>query len=182
MAGVTSTEVGYAGSRVAEPTYRQVCSGATDAAETVKVVYDPDTVSLPFLIDLYFKTIDPTSLNRQGNDAGTQYRTGIYYTDSADRTVINDAIEREQRRHRLPIVVEVKALDNFYAAEDYHQQYLKKNPGGYCHISPGLMKMAAEAKDPYRVKNSNDVAGSKERYRCPSDEELRRRLTDNGMR
>ena len=79
--GVESTEVGYANSIINQPTYQQVCSGETNAAETVKVVYDPETVNLSLLLDLYFKTIDPTSLNRQGNDRGTQYRTGIYYTN-----------------------------------------------------------------------------------------------------
>lgn len=90
--GVTATQVGYANSTVANPTYRQVCSGRTDAAETVKVVYNPAEVGLPLLLDLYFKTIDPTSLNRQGNDQGTQYRTGIYYTDPSDRALISDKV------------------------------------------------------------------------------------------
>ena len=86
--GVESTEVGYANSIINQPTYQQVCSGETNAAETVKVVYDPETVNLSLLLDLYFKTIDPTSLNRQGNDRGTQYRTGIYYTNKADIAVV----------------------------------------------------------------------------------------------
>lgn len=84
--GVETTQVGYANGNIANPTYKQVCTGTTDFAETVKVQYDPLKVDLPFLIDLYFKTIDPTSVNRQGNDKGTQYRTGIYYTDPADLT------------------------------------------------------------------------------------------------
>lgn len=146
--GVIETVAGYANSRVPAPSYKHVCSGATNAAETVRVVYDPAVVSLPFLIDLYFKTIDPTVLNRQGNDVGTQYRTGIYYTDAADRAVIDDAVNRESKRYAHPIVVEVKPLENFYPAEDYHQQYLVKNPGGYCHINPALMRVAATAKDP----------------------------------
>lgn len=169
--GVAETEAGYANSRVASPSYREVCSGATGAAETVRVVYDPAKVSLPFLIGLYFKTIDPTSLNRQGNDAGTQYRTGIYYTDPADRSVINEAMARESAHHTAPLAVEIRPLENFYAAEDYHQQYLDKNPGSYCHISPGLMRMAAQAKDP--SKTQSNAAN----YRKPSDAELRRRLT-----
>lgn len=169
--GVIDTDAGYANSRVPSPSYREVCRGTTGAAETVRVVYDPDTVSLPFLIDLYFKTIDPTVLNRQGNDVGTQYRTGIYYNDSTDRAVIDKAMAKEQMHYGSPIVVEVKPLDNFYDAEDYHQQYLDNNPGGYCHINHGLMKMASEAKDPY-LKQSKEW-----RYRKPSDEELRHRLT-----
>ena len=174
--GVMTTEAGYANSRVASPSYREVCTGTTGAAETVKVVYDPDSVSLPFLIELYFKTIDPTVLNRQGNDVGTQYRTGIYYTDAADRAVIDSVIDREKLLYQYPIVVEVKPLDNFYAAEDYHQQYLLKNPTGYCHITPRLMKMAAEAKDPY-LEQEKDGAKKEKSYRKPSDEELLHRLT-----
>lgn len=170
--GVTTTEAGYANSGVESPSYRQVCSGCTGAAETVKVVYDPETVSLPFLIDLYFKTIDPTALNRQGNDVGTQYRTGIFYVDLADGPVIKEAIAREQSHYSRPIVVETGPLDNFYPAEDYHQQYLENNPGGYCHIAPGLMKMAAVARDSSAGHNY-----SWPRYRKPSDEELRRKLT-----
>ena len=175
--GVKSTEAGYADSRVPSPSYQEVCSGRTGAAETVRITYDPDSVSLPFLIELYFKTIDPTILNRQGNDVGTQYRTGIYYTDAADRAEIEKTVDWERTRYTHPIVVEVKPLDNFYAAEDYHQEYLVKNPGGYCHISPGLMKMAAESKDPYLHKTEN-APMVKERYRKPSDEELRRKLTE----
>ena len=90
--GVEATRVGYANGNIANPTYQQVCTGTTNFAETVKVQYDPDKADLPFLIDLYFKTIDPTSLNRQGNDRGTQYRTGIYYTDVADLPVIINAL------------------------------------------------------------------------------------------
>lgn len=175
--GVTETEAGYANSHVPSPSYREVCGGNTGASETVKVVYDPDVVSLPFLLDLYFKTIDPTSLNRQGNDVGTQYRTGIYYSDAADRTVIDEAVDREREHYARPIVVEVKPLENFYPAEDYHQQYLANNPGGYCHINPALMRMAAEAKDPYLKQGKKDVVQQKPQYRKPTDEELRRRLT-----
>ena len=174
--GVVTTEAGYANSRVSSPSYRDVCSGFTGAVETVKVVYDPDVVSLPFLIELYFKTIDPTLLNRQGNDVGTQYRTGIYYTEISDRPVIDEAMAREKKRYREPIVVETGPLKNFYVAENYHQQYLNKNPNGYCHISPGLMRMAAQAKDPY-LSQSQSAEINKERYRKPSDEELRRKLT-----
>lgn len=174
--GVTETEVGYANSRVKSPSYREVCDGNTGAVETVRVDYDPHTVSLPFLIDLYFKTIDPTSLNRQGNDVGTQYRTGIYYTDSADRAVIDEAVDRVRRHYANPIVVETKPLENFYPAEKYHQQYLANNPGGYCHINPGLMRLAAKATDTY-PRPRTDSIGQNIKYRKPSDEELRRKLT-----
>lgn len=173
VSGVKATEAGYANSLTVSPSYREVCTGATGAAETVRVVYDPEVVSLPFLIDLYFKTIDPTALNRQGNDVGTQYRTGIYYSDRADRAVIDEAVDRQRSRYDGPIAVKVKPLENFYAAEDYHQQYLVKNPRGYCHIDPALMKMAAKAEDP-SLKHPDKTAG---RYRKPTDEDLRRRLT-----
>ena len=111
--------------------HQQVCTGTTDFAETVKVQYDPDEVDLPFLIDLYFKTIDPTSLNKQGGDRGTQYRTGIYYTDTADLPVIRETVDRLAANYSRPLVVEIEPLKNFYLAEDYHQDYLDKNPGGY---------------------------------------------------
>lgn len=124
--GVESTEVGYANSIINQPTYQQVCSGETNAAETVKVVYDPETVNLSLLLDLYFKTIDPTSLNRQGNDRGTQYRTGIYYTNKADIAIINQAVRALADQYKNPIAIEVKPLTNFYPAENYHQDYLDK--------------------------------------------------------
>ena len=168
--GVTQTEAGYADSRVPDPSYRQVYTGKTGAAETVKVTYDPDSVSLPFLIDLYLKTVDPTSVNRQGNDTGTQYRTGIYYTDLSDRDIISGRIDRLERELGRRVAIEVKELENFYPAEDYHQKYLYKNPGGYCHINPSLFREAAEARDP-------SVRASRKVYARPSDAELRRRLT-----
>ena len=143
--GVTDTEVGFANSLVPEPSYKEVCTGATNAAETVKVAYDAGRVKLPFLLALFFKTIDPTSLNRQGNDRGTQYRTGVYYTDPADREVIENSIRELSGRYSDPIVVEVKPLENFYKAEDYHQDYLENNPGGYCHLDPSLFELARNA-------------------------------------
>jgi peptide methionine sulfoxide reductase msrA/msrB len=146
--GVESTQVGYANSNVANPSYEQVCSGKTNAAETVKVVYDPKTVDLNLLLDLYFKTIDPTSLNRQGNDRGTQYRTGIYYVNKEVLPVIKQAIQLLSAQYKTPIVLEVKPLTNFYPAETYHQDYLDKNPGGYCHINPALFEMARKANAP----------------------------------
>lgn len=97
------------------------------------------------MLGLYFKTIDPTSLNKQGNDRGTQYRTGIYYTDPADREVIVRAVDELSKRYDRPLAIEVKPLDNFYPAEGYHQDYLDKNPGGYCHIDPALFGLARQA-------------------------------------
>ena len=184
--GVIEAEVGYANSKVPDPTYREVCTGKTGAAETVKVIYDPREVSLPFLLNLYYKTIDPTSLNKQGNDRGTQYRTGIYYTDPAERPVIEKSLEALQKNYNKPLAIEVGPLQNFYPAEDYHQDYLDKNPGGYCHINPGLFKLAKEVRDTTllnreaqaSVDSATTPTNSLERhYTKPSDNELRKKLT-----
>lgn len=161
--GVISTEVGYANSLVPNPSYKEVCSGNTHAAETVKVTYDSDSVSLSTLLNLYFKTIDPTSLNRQGGDSGTQYRTGVYYTDSADFPIIRKAVDALKWQYTRPVVIEVMPLENFYVAEDYHQDYLDKNPGGYCHIDPSLFAFARNA--------------GKRTFTKPSEQELKTRLT-----
>ena len=189
--GVLDAETGYANSTVANPTYREVCSGNTGAAETVKVTYDPDSVTLPFLLKLYYQTIDPTSLNRQGNDRGTQYRTGIYYTDPAERPVIEKSLAELQSRYSRPLAIEVGPLQNFYPAEDYHQDYLENNPGGYCHINPALFREARNAKDPDapiynggasgaegdKSANDGNAKAGATRYSKPSDAELRERLT-----
>ncbi|MBP2615929.1 peptide-methionine (R)-S-oxide reductase MsrB [Chryseobacterium jejuense] len=143
--GVVGTEVGYANGKTQNPTYEEVVSHTTGFAETVKVKYDPEQVDLKLLIDLYFKTIDPTSLNQQGNDRGDQYRTGIYYTDKADEALIKGEVQKLAKGYSKPVVVETIPLKNFYKAEDYHQDYLDKNPGGYCHIEPGLFEMAKKA-------------------------------------
>lgn len=124
--GVAATTAGYANSSVPDPTYKQVCSGATGAAETVEVSYDPERIDLPTLINMYFLTIDPTSVNRQGNDRGTQYRTGIYYTDSTQQRIALDAVKALEKRIGRQAAVEVKPLQNFYPAEEYHQDYLDK--------------------------------------------------------
>lgn len=171
VAGVESTQTGYANSNTPHPTYQEVCTGRTGAAETVKVTYNADSVSLPFLLSLYYKTIDPTSLNRQGNDRGTQYRTGIFYTDPADSVVIAQSIAELQKAYSRPIAIQVAPLENFYDAEDYHQNYLNKNPDGYCHIDPSLFRLARQARDT-TINDSKPII-----YAKPSDEELRRRLT-----
>ncbi|MDE6866153.1 MAG: peptide-methionine (S)-S-oxide reductase MsrA [Muribaculaceae bacterium] len=158
VAGVVGTEVGYANSRVPYPEYKEVCSGQTGAAETVEVEYDDMEVSLTELLSIYFKSIDPTSLNRQGNDRGTQYRTGIYYVDRDDVPVIEAFVAAVERRSTEPIVVEVMPLENFYPAELYHQDYLEKNPGGYCHIDPALFE---EVKS--RKGRKNDKSQLRER-------------------
>ncbi len=143
--GVITTEVGYANGKTANPTYQEVCYNDTGHTETVKVVYDPEIVPLSFLLELYYSAIDPTSVNRQGNDIGTQYRTGIYYIDEADLQVIKQSILKLQKRLDKPVAIEVKPLENFYSAEGNHQKYLDKNPGGYCHIKPEKFEKAAKA-------------------------------------
>lgn len=133
--GVKSTSVGYANGRTERPSYEEVCRNNTGHAETVKVEYDSSIINLTSLLDLFYDVINPTSLNRQGADSGIQYRTGIYYTDGADRDVILHSISILQKRCDAEVMIEVEPLDNFYSAEKYHQKYLDKNPGGYCHIS-----------------------------------------------
>ncbi|SMC91192.1 peptide-methionine (R)-S-oxide reductase MsrB [Papillibacter cinnamivorans] len=146
--GVTETEVGYANGKTARPTYEQVCRENTGHAETVHVKYNPDILKLPFLLELYYEAIDPTSVNRQGGDRGEQYRTGIYYTDPADRAVIDRSIESLRGRVSGPVAIEVRLLESFYPAEGYHQKYLDKNPGGYCHIGEKAMRRAETAVSP----------------------------------
>ena len=145
LSGVLSTQVGYANGQTESPTYNEVCHCNTGHAETVRVEFDPQQVRLEVLLRWFFKTIDPTSVNRQGGDVGTQYRTGIYYTDATHLPVVEAAMADLAQRYTKPLAVEVKPLLNFYPAEDYHQQYLEKNPGGYCHISPELFAMARNA-------------------------------------
>ena len=133
FAGVTFTEVGYANGPDTAPSYREVCDNSGHA-ETVRVEYDEDVLSLPALLRFYFTVIDPTSKNRQGMDAGIQYRTGIYYTDEEQLPAINEVYREIEAQVGAPLAVEVKPLENFFPAELYHQKYLDKNPGGYCHI------------------------------------------------
>ncbi|NLN40400.1 MAG: peptide-methionine (S)-S-oxide reductase MsrA [Clostridiales bacterium] len=132
--GVVDTKVGYANGTVAHPSYEDVCTGATGHAEACYVKYDENIISLKELLDKFWSVIDPTVLNRQGNDVGSQYRTGIYYIDDEDLEIINESLKREQAKYEEPIVTEVEPLSCFYHAEEYHQRYLKKNPDGYCHI------------------------------------------------
>lgn len=136
--GVLDVESGYANGASENPTYQEVCAGSGHA-EVVKVVYDDAQISLSTLLHYFFQIIDPTSLNRQGHDEGVQYRTGVYYTDPADHVVILQALEALQAEYDAPIVVENLPLAQFFPAEEYHQDYLDKNPNGYCHISFALM-------------------------------------------
>ena len=140
--GVTSTEVGYANGRRDDAKY----GDGSGYAEVVKVEYDPAVAPLPFLLGLYYDAIDPTSVNRQGNDVGDEYRTGIYYTDPADEAAIRESIAELQKGYSKPIAIEVGPLVRYSAGEGYHQDYLDKNPNGYCHIPKKLFDAAKAAR------------------------------------
>lgn len=133
--GITDVESGYCNGHVRQPTYEQVCTGTTGHNEVVKLTYDPAQVSVRQILEIFFVVHDPTQLNRQGNDTGTQYRSGIYYTTGEQKQVADDMI-REMSQDKLfgkPIVTEVAALSNYWAAEEYHQDFFEKNPfQGYC--------------------------------------------------
>ena len=145
--GVIETEVGFANGNTENPTYKEVYTDETGYAETVHVKYNPDVVNLNFLLQMFFKAIDPTSLNKQGHDEGTRYRTGIYYTNNDDVCIIEKALNDEQKKYEQPLVVENLPLKNFYTAEEYHQDYLDKNPDGYCHLPLSLFEFARKAKE-----------------------------------
>src|SRR5690606_29774532 len=140
------------------------------------VSYDAESVDLNRLVDLYFKSIDPTSLNKQGNDRGTQYRTGIYYTQEEQLPLIKQAMATVAKQYALPIVVEVTPLENFYTAEDYHQDYLDKNPNGYCHISPALFELARKTSVKKAAEKQAD-ADTARAYQKPDAATLRTLLT-----
>lgn len=134
LPGIVRTEAGYANGKTKNPTYEEVLEGNTNFVETVLVEYNNNKISLSEILSHYFDIVDLTTLNRQAHDSGTQYRSGIYYEEDKDREIIENAIRQEQKKYKKHIVTEVKKLENFYVAEEYHQKYLDKNPGGYCHI------------------------------------------------
>lgn len=136
LPGVRETTVGYANGTTEEPGYREVCTGETGHAETVAVTYDRRVLPTDTLLEAFFTAIDPTALNHQGNDWGTQYRSGIYWVDETDEPIVEQAILDQRARLDRPIATEATPLDGFWPAEDYHQDYLRKNPGGYCHVNP----------------------------------------------
>lgn len=163
--GVYDVTVGYANGTTEHPTYEEVCSGTTGHAETVHVVYDPGIVSLQKLTEHFFMVINPLSTNQQGNDVGSQYRSGVYYTDEADAEVIQAVIDAEQEKYTLPIVTELCPLSCYYLAEEEHQDYLEKNPGGYCHIDLSSLSDFDQLIDPTA-------------YSKPSDAQIRAMLTE----
>lgn len=140
--GVVSTEVGYANGPDSAPSYQEVCR-SSGHAETVRVDYNENRITLTRLLEYYFMIIDPLSVNQQGNDIGVQYRTGIYYTSEDQLSEIQAVYDREQKKAGAPLAVEVGPLENFFTAEEYHQKYLEKNPGGYCHIPGAMFELGA---------------------------------------
>ena len=141
FSGVLKTEVGYANGKTENPSYEQVRYENTGHAETVKIEYDETKISTEKLLSYYFLSIDPLSLNHQGEDFGVQYRTGIYYEDPGLLPAIQTVYAEKERELGAKLAVEIAPLSNFYSAEEYHQDYLNKNPGGYCHIPKKLFHL-----------------------------------------
>ena len=160
--GVAGAVSGYANGSTEKPTYHEI--GHTGHVETVYVRYDPERVQLKALLEHFFMIINPTALNRQGNDVGTQYRTGIYYTDIEDLKIINEVMLRQSKKYAKPLAVEVMPLNGFYSAEEYHQDYLGKNPDGYCHVDFSPLKQITKVKP--------------ELYKKPDSQELKKLLSD----
>ena len=159
--GVKKTTVGYANGQVASTNYQLIHQ--TDHAETVHLIYDEKRISLREILLYYFRVIDPLSVNKQGNDVGRQYRTGVYYTDQADKAVIEQVFAEQEKQLGQKIAVELEPLRHYVLAEDYHQDYLKKNPGGYCHIN---------------VNDAYQPLVDPGQYEKPTDVELKEQLTE----
>ena len=146
LSGVIDAESGYANGKSKEMAdYRTVCTGTTGFRECVKVTYDDERISLDRILFSFFAVIHPEQRNRQGNDVGEQYQSGIYYIDEHSKEIVERIVELEKKRHRR-FYTEVKPLENFYPAEEYHQDYLDRNPGGYCHVPLGKIKELTESK------------------------------------
>jgi peptide methionine sulfoxide reductase msrA/msrB len=172
--GVADATVGYANGLTENPTYADVSYKNSGHAEAVHIRYDPERISLGDLLEQFFLIIDPTSINRQGNDVGSQYRSGIYYQDEADLAVILAVINKEQKNYAKPITVEVEPLVHYYLAEEYHQDYLEKNPGGYCHVSFDTL--------PDLVTIPSDGLVDASLYQKPDASELKKTLSDEQYR
>ncbi len=171
--GVEDAVSGYANGKTQNPSYKDLHTSGH--AETVKVVYNPDMVSLEELLEYYLRVVDPVSINKQGNDTGTQYRTGVYYTNNSEKTIIEKVLANEQNKYDKPIAIEVLPLQQFFIAEEYHQDYLDKNPGGYCHIDLSLADKPLSDKD---ISKSNEPEIDASKYPRPSNDELKKQLTD----
>ena len=166
LEGVTDAESGYANGKSKDMAdYKTVCTGTTGFRECVKVTYDDERITLDRILFAYFAVVHPEQRNRQGNDVGEQYQSGIYYIDDYSKYIVERIVELEKERHQR-FFTEVKPLENFYPAEEYHQDYLVKNPDGYCHVPFGAMKTLSESKiDPgWYIK--------------PSDREIEQKLDD----
>ena len=159
--GVEETTVGYANGQVESTNYQLIHQ--TDHAETVHLIYDEERVSLREILLYYFRVVDPLSVNKQGNDVGRQYRTGVYYTDQADKAVIEQVFVEQEKQLGQKIAVELEPLRHYVLAEDYHQDYLKKNPGGYCHIN---------------VNDAYQPLVDPGQYEKPTDAELKEQLSE----
>ena len=171
--GVEDAVSGYANGKTDNPSYKDLHTSGH--AETVKVVYNPDMVSLEELLEYYLRVVDPVSINKQGNDTGTQYRTGVYYTNNSEKTIIEKVLANEQNKYDKPIAIEVLPLQQFFIAEEYHQDYLDKNPGGYCHIDLSLADKPLSDK---AISKSNEPEIDASKYPRPSNDELKKKLTD----
>jgi len=138
LPGVRSTRVGYTGGKTVNPTYKEVCTDRTGHAEAVEIVYDPDKLSYEKLLEVFWENHDPTQLNRQGPDFGTQYRSAVFFHDAAQEAAAHASKQKLEESHRYskPIVTQIVPAEAFYEAEDYHQQYLEKKGLASCHIKP----------------------------------------------
>ena len=132
--GVIFTQAGYTGGNMGNPTYEDVCTDETDHAEAVEITYDPDRVSYEKLLDVFWQNHNPTQLNRQGPDVGTQYRSAIFYHDEKQKKAAENSLKEQQKKYKNKIVTEVKPASKFYRAEEYHQQYVEKKGLSTCHI------------------------------------------------
>ncbi len=183
--GIVNTQTGYANGKscIIKPTYEEVCTKDTGFAETVLIEYNYKKITLANILEMYFEIVDPTTKNRQGFDVGTQYRSGIYYSDKSDLPIIEAVIEYQQKFFSEPIAVEVKKLENFYPAEEYHQKYLDKNPQGYCHIDLSNVKKYKNVSDENLKNSLTDLqyavtqnAGTEKPFSSPYD-----KLFDEGI-
>ena len=181
--GVVSVEVGYSNGMTRNPTYREVCKGSGHA-ESAHVIYNPQIVSLSKILDIFYQSIDPTFVNREGNDRDLQYRSGIYFSNPNDERTIKESLKHLQGDFFDKVLVENEPIKNFYRAEEEHQEYLMKNPNGYCHVTRPKIDEQAKAKVAEEFPNKNF---SRDRvYSKPSKEtlknlsELQRAVTQNG--
>lgn len=170
--GIEDAVSGYANGKTENPGYKDLHNSGH--AETVKVVYNPEIISLEDILAYYLRVVDPVSINKQGNDTGSQYRSGIYYTDNDDKKIIDKVLENEQTKYDKPIAIEVQTLKQFYDAEEYHQDYLTKNPTGYCHIDLSLADKPLSENEKIHSEDKPLIDSSK--YPRPSDEELKKSL------